>query len=71
MWKLILLLIPITLFAKDTSQWDYILDHTEWGCTLYSKRFKWSKVQINETKVFQFYLGSTRECVRYERRGVM
>lgn len=64
----LILLIVISGFTKPTSQLDYILDHNQWRCALYGKHYRWSKVEVGESRVYQFYLGVVRDCVRYDRK---
>lgn len=68
---LIILFISIAAYSKSINQNDFVLDHKKWVCTLYGKHFRLSKEEIGESGVYQYWIGSIRDCVRYEKIGRM
>lgn len=75
-FKLLIAAITLCLIyccsaQKLPKQFDYILSKKHWQCTLYAKSHRMSKVEIDESEVYQYYTGYVRNCVRYERIGLI
>jgi len=53
----------------NPQQNDFILDHNKWYCTKHDTEFRWSKVELDNSNGYRFYLGNVKGCSKYERLG--
>jgi hypothetical protein len=68
--KYILLGLLLTISTGlNAKAFDFILDSKLWICSQYAVSFKWEKVKVDHSNVYQYYISKTKSCVKYERVG--
>jgi hypothetical protein len=58
------------ILKEPASQQDMLLKKNQWVCSLYGKKFIWSKAET-QPGVNSIWLGAQRRCVRFDRLGTV